>query len=144
MSSSGPPQYSYENVMITPKSDAAIEMFPEFCARVQQRLESGKRVYGDSSFDRTMEGLVEEIRQEVLDVAGWAVIAYAKLDTVDKMIQQLGALLKYQQERPVYADLLAASRTALDEMCKTTAPRNSFTDAVDTLDAAISAVEKAQ
>lgn len=35
-------------------------------------------------------------------------------------------------------ELLAAARVALDEMCKTSAPRNSFTDAVDRLDAAIS------
>jgi hypothetical protein len=38
-----------------------------------------------------------------------------------------------------HAELLAAARVALSEMCHTTAPRNSFTDAVDRLDAAISA-----
>jgi len=52
-----------------------------------------------------------------------------------------------------YADALAASRAeverlrhaaalALDEMCNTVAPRNSFTDAVDALDAALSPKEK--
>lgn len=33
--------------------------------------------------------------------------------------------------------LLAAAQVALDEMCRTAAPRDSFTDAVDALDAAI-------
>jgi hypothetical protein len=36
-------------------------------------------------------------------------------------------------------ELLAAAKVALDEMCRTSAPRNSFTDAVDRLDTAISA-----
>jgi hypothetical protein len=35
------------------------------------------------------------------------------------------------------AELLAAAKVALDEMCRTTAPRDNFTDAVDGLDAAI-------
>lgn len=34
-------------------------------------------------------------------------------------------------------DLLAAAAVALSEMCRTVAPSNSFTDAVDALDAAI-------
>ena len=38
-----------------------------------------------------------------------------------------------------HVELLVAARVALNEMCHTTAPRNSFTDAVDRLDAAISA-----
>ena len=38
--------------------------------------------------------------------------------------------------------LREAARVALDEMCRTSAPRNSFTDAVDQLDAAIDAAIK--
>lgn len=38
-------------------------------------------------------------------------------------------------------DLLAACKAALEEMRHTIAPRNSFTDAVDTLDAAIAKAE---
>lgn len=34
-------------------------------------------------------------------------------------------------------ELLTAARAALDEMCHTTAPRSSFTEAVDALDAAL-------
>jgi hypothetical protein len=40
-------------------------------------------------------------------------------------------------------DLIAAARTALDEMVQTVAPRNSFTDAVDALDAALAAISRA-
>jgi len=38
-------------------------------------------------------------------------------------------------------DLLGAAKLALHEMCNTVAPRNSFTDAVDALDAAITKAE---
>lgn len=38
-------------------------------------------------------------------------------------------------------ELLSAAKLALDEMCRTAGPRNSFTDAVDLLDAAISKAE---
>jgi len=40
-------------------------------------------------------------------------------------------------------DLLEAAIKALDEMCRTNSPRNSFTDAVDLLDAAITKAEGA-
>lgn len=40
--------------------------------------------------------------------------------------------------------LLAAARVALDEMCRTNSPRGSFTEAVDALDAAITAAETPQ
>jgi hypothetical protein len=39
-------------------------------------------------------------------------------------------------------ELLAAAKAALAEMCRTNSPRNSFTDAVDRLDAAISTAER--
>ena len=38
------------------------------------------------------------------------------------------------------ANLLKAAKHALEEMCQTVAPRDSFTDAVDELDAAITAI----
>lgn len=40
---------------------------------------------------------------------------------------------------PEIVELAEAAKVALDEMCRTTAPRDSFTDAVDRLDAAIAA-----
>lgn len=69
-------------------------------------------------------------------------------------VQRVIAVVKNQGSRPVVEDslsdarliaaapdLLAAAKKALDEMCRTIAPRNSFTDAVDLLDAAITKAE---
>ena len=76
-------------MMETPQSDAALERFPEFMARIRERLEAGKRVYGDSSFERPLDRLVEEIRQEVLDQAGWAFILYERLAKIETMVRDL-------------------------------------------------------
>lgn len=73
----------------TPKSDAALKLFDEFCGRIRRRLEMGKRVYGDSSFERPLVSLVEEIRQEALDQAGWAFLAYARLAELERKVAAL-------------------------------------------------------
>lgn len=70
------------------RSDQALERFGEFAARIRARLESGKRVYGDSSFERPLVSLVEEIRQEALDVAGWAFILYDRLAELEQRVEQ--------------------------------------------------------
>lgn len=74
-----------------PRSTIALTHFEEFASRVRQRLESGKRVYGDASFEKPLVVLIEEIRQEVLDQAGWAFIAYERLTELEKKILMLEA-----------------------------------------------------
>ena len=74
-----------------PRSDEALVRFVEFTDRIRQRLQMGKRVYGDSSFDRPLPSLVEQIRPEVLDAAGWAFILYERLE-------ELGAHVKVAVE----------------------------------------------
>ncbi len=44
----------------------------------------------------------------------------------------------------VVPEVEKAARSALDEMCRTVAPRNSFTDAADALDAALAALQSAK
>lgn len=82
----------------TPRSDAALARFGEFCTRVQARLESGKRVYGDSSLERPLVSLIEEIRQEVLDQAGWAFLAFERLADLEGQVQILEARRREAQD----------------------------------------------
>ncbi len=44
-----------------------------------RRLAKGHRSYGSASFARTPYELLEEMEQELLDVAGWGYITYAKV-----------------------------------------------------------------
>lgn len=67
----------------TPLSDAALEDFPEFVANVRSRLERGKKDYGDVSFERPLQEVVDEIRQEALDLCGWSFILWARLNKIE-------------------------------------------------------------
>ena len=73
---------------MTPKSDIAIDMFDRFCYEVRQRLVLGKETYGDSSFEKPLANIVEEIRQEALDLTGWSFILYCRIDELQKNIRQ--------------------------------------------------------
>ena len=53
--------------------------FPEFVKRLEARLEKGHREYGDKSFDASLAELTDEIEEELLDVCGWTVIMFARL-----------------------------------------------------------------
>ena len=52
---------------------------PRFETIVRRRLRRGARDYGDASFARPVTDLLDEIEQELADVAGWAAVAFEKL-----------------------------------------------------------------
>ena len=58
-----------------------------------------------------------------------------------KVASELRAAIAIASYAPDYYGLLHAAKHALEEMRHTVAPRNSFTDAVDELDAAITKAE---
>lgn len=72
----------------TPISDEAIaRKFQSFTERIKARLEMGRATYGDASFELPPAALVEEIRQEVLDVAGWAFVMYCRLQALEDRVK---------------------------------------------------------
>jgi hypothetical protein len=60
-----------------------LDEWPEFVSEIRDRLEQGRRDYGDQSFLRNPGELAEEIRQELADVAGWAFILWSRLRRID-------------------------------------------------------------
>lgn len=66
--------------------------WPEFATRVRERLDAGRAAYGDRSFSANPARLVEEIRQELLDVCAWAFILASRLDAMESELakQQTG------------------------------------------------------
>ena len=75
----------------TPLSDAAIERFPDFAQAVRNRLERGRRDYGDDSFRRAPEEILQELAQEAEDLAGWGFVLWARIQAV---------LGRYAEARP--------------------------------------------
>jgi len=49
-----------------------------------KRLLNGFREYGDASFKRSSADLIKELQQETLDVAGWGLILWVKLEEMKK------------------------------------------------------------
>ena len=56
------------------------EQYANFLKRVTARLEKGGQDYGDTSFSKDGPQLLEEIKQELEDVAGWSFILWTRLD----------------------------------------------------------------
>lgn len=53
--------------------------FNEFAARLRARLDRGAETYGDQSFERPLPTTLHEIEEELLDVSGWAFVAWVRL-----------------------------------------------------------------
>jgi hypothetical protein len=86
---------------VPPASDHAIRnLWPVFTEDVQARLIAGAQAYGDESFRRAPADLIEEIRQEVRDVAGWSFILDCRLKNILERIQAIDALSLHETAQP--------------------------------------------
>lgn len=50
-----------------------------FVERLRARLETGARVYGESSFRRPIADLLAEAMEEAEDICGWSFLAWVRL-----------------------------------------------------------------
>lgn len=64
----------------TPLSDEAIRQYPVFTEGVHARLIAGRETYGDSSFERPVAELLDELQQECMDLSGWGFILWGKIE----------------------------------------------------------------
>ena len=65
--------------------------FDKFIQHLDQRLKKGYHEYGDKSFDRSSNSLLNEIQEELVDVAGWAEILYSRWYTRLDISERAGA-----------------------------------------------------
>lgn len=72
----------------TPKSDAALEHWEDFCKEIRTRLVTGKREYGDSSFERSLPRILSEIQDELKDVCGWSFILHRRIEELRKVLTE--------------------------------------------------------
>ncbi len=55
-----------------------------YFAELRSRLKVGAECYGEKSFDKTNGRLLQEIQEEILDIAGWSYILWAKIERLKK------------------------------------------------------------
>ena len=60
-----------------------------FAAKVHARLVQGERVFDNRSLDKPHLDLMEEIQQELEDIAGWGVLLWIRLERVKTLAKQL-------------------------------------------------------
>ena len=61
-----------------------------FVGRLRARLVEGAKRYGDSSFTRPAVELLDEVQQELEDVAGWSLLLWIRLDRLRRRVEQIG------------------------------------------------------
>ena len=60
-----------------------------FVAKVHARLVEGERVFDNKSLDKANIDLIDEIQQELEDIAGWGVLLWIRLERVKTLAKQL-------------------------------------------------------
>lgn len=72
----------------------------EFSRTLRDRLDVGRKEYGDRSFSRDPAELIGEIEQELLDVCGWAFVLWIRLKAAREACERVGPAVdfKYAQE----------------------------------------------
>ena len=60
-----------------------------FASKVHARLVEGERVFDNRSLDKPHLDLIEEIQQELEDIAGWGVLLWIRLERVKTLAKQL-------------------------------------------------------
>jgi hypothetical protein len=86
--------------------------------------------------------MADETLKQIARKMATKAIAQQPHNSVVTLIYNAWFILDVLNELDATRELLSAAKDALKEMCNATAPRNSFTDAVDRLDAAIAEAEK--
>ena len=62
-----------------------------FVERLRARLAAGAATYGDVSFTRPCRDLVDELQQEVEDIAGWGLILWIRLERLRGRVEAVDA-----------------------------------------------------
>lgn len=75
--------------------------FARFVVGLRRRLEAGARTYGNASFRRPAVELIDELQDEVTDIAGWGWILWRRLDRLRADVERLGNLEVEMRDRRV-------------------------------------------
>lgn len=65
------------------------QYFDSFIKTLDARLEQGYKEYGDASFDRPPDELLNELEEEIYDIFGWGFIMLIKLQGMKEKIKCL-------------------------------------------------------
>lgn len=61
--------------------------FKQFVKELDNKMKVGYNEYGDKSFSRSPVELIQELEQEVIDISGWGMILYVRLEEMKRAIK---------------------------------------------------------
>lgn len=67
----------------------------EFMSKLDARMRDGYEEYGDESFDRPLLTLIKEIEEELLDICGWGMITYSRIQDIKEKIATMVEELRH-------------------------------------------------
>jgi hypothetical protein len=68
------------------------DYFLPFVNLLNEKMKKGFQEYGDKSFDKDLVELINEIEEELLDICGWGMILYTRLEDMKKKAEELKTL----------------------------------------------------
>ena len=74
-----------------------------FFNAVREKMIRGQEEHGDGSLDRDPSGLIEEMMEECVDVAGWGAIAWMRLAELASDIREAEGRLEELRKRAAEA-----------------------------------------
>jgi hypothetical protein len=63
-----------------------LDEYAEYWRRVTRRVKKGQAEYGDASFLSSPVELLDELQQEVEDIAGWGYILWRRLERAKQLL----------------------------------------------------------
>jgi hypothetical protein len=62
--------------------------FNKFVKLLDAKMKKGFLQYGDKSFDRPAEDLISELQAEMLDISGWGMILFHRLEEMRNKLKK--------------------------------------------------------
>lgn len=75
-------QHSEVIAQVAENKPDSLDCVDKFFSHVRTRLLAGRRAYGDRSFSADPKMLIDELQQEVLDLAGWGYVLFRRLEAM--------------------------------------------------------------
>jgi len=73
-----------------PNSPGRLDRWEEFEAKARARLEAGAREYGDQSFTKGIPYVFAQLKEELLDLAGWGYVGYERIRELEERLKAEG------------------------------------------------------
>ena len=64
-------------------------LLKSFLGEVVSRMKVGSEEYGEGSYERPLGELLSEIQEELVDVAGWSSIMWARCEKIREQLKKM-------------------------------------------------------